>query len=889
MTAQWETVIEWGPGLVVQATLILTVAWLWTTAARQASAATRHLVWMAALVATLVLPVRWLMAPSWGLVPINWSRATVDATVDREAAKAAIQWGLTGNRPSGASILLAVAAPVEAVVAPEKSGLAMPTTQDAAAGWPLSLNDGSLAALIAGIWLAGVVLAGLPILLGMGQLWRRRSGAEPFPELLAGLLERTAREVGIGRPVTGLLTGDPVIPMTWGVIHPVILLPMDAVEWSPARLRMVLLHELGHIRRADCLTQMLALVTRAVYWFHPLAWLAVQRVRREQEAASDDLVLRAGVVGADYAGELLTVTARLPQSRLEAGVALAMSRCSRIEQRLRAILREDVNRRPASRAQLSAVVVLFSGSVLACVAGRDAVRADDTQPAANAVTSEAASKAGATATTDPTAPKSDTAKPAENAAAEPSAEKAATPPGAADKPPVPAPPVTVEADAETDYRIIRNLIEVISTHSAQPAARITLRNAAIHGVLESLGDQYTTVVTPDVVKELHGAIDSKLVGIGATLHLKEQAVTVLTVIPNSPAAKAGIRSGDQIRTVDGTKTVSIDETARRIRGKEGTEVVLSIAGPGETPRTVTIRRAAVTIPTVRGIGWSPESGWRHLLDREAGIGYVAISSFANRTAEEFEKVVAGLKKDGMRGLVIDLRRNPGGVLQEAIRIGQLFLSESEFVRILGRDAQQQEVLKTGPNAAYADLPLIVVVDQTTGSAAEILAAALQENKRAVIVGERTVGKGSIQQILPIAENNMVRLTTHFIATPSGRLLNRNPEAKQWGVDPDDGLYFPRTVDERQKWEATLNSIASGELKLPERLSEAEITERLADKPLAGAVTALKGRITTGEFTKSGRPLSEQQTQLDTVEVLRKRRDELRREVERLNQELGEKP
>ena len=688
------------------------------------------------------------------------------------------------------------------------------------------------------------------------------------------------------------------MPMTWGVFRPVVLLPNDATDWSPERLQMVLLHELGHIRRVDCLTQVLGLVARSVYWFHPLAWLAVRALRREQEAACDDTVLRTGIVGADYASELLTVTARLPQSQLEASVALAMSRSTRIEQRLRAILREDANRRPVSRGQMTAVAGLFAGSVIAFMASQRAALADRNQPepakpvASGAVsgTNDAVQVGAAIAQTEQ---QSETA-PAEGVPGDRPTKRAnesgqpPAPPKPA-QPAVPQPPGTVEADAETEFRMIRNLMEVISKHSAHPAVRMKLREAAINGMVESLGDKYTSVITPDVLNELTAAVEAKLVGIGATLHLKDEAVTVLGVIPDSPAAKAGIRPGDRILTVDGSKVTTIVETAKVIRGPEGTKVVLTIAAPGEMERTLTIRRAPVEIPTVRGIAWSPENGARHLLDPEAGVAYIAINSFSSRTAASFEKVLGGLTQNGMRGLVIDLRGNPGGLLQESLQIGQLFLKEAEFVRILGRDAQQQEVLKTGPNAPYADLPLVVVVDQTTGSAAEILAAALQDNKRAAIVGERTVGKGSIQSILPFAEKNMIRLTTHFIATPTGRLLNHNPDSMRWGVDPDDGLYFPRSLDERQKWESTLLGTMAGKLKVPEQLTEADIAELLADQPLAGAVTALKGRIKTGEYAKSGRPLTEQQAQLDTVNELRKRRDELRREVERLNQALGERP
>lgn len=874
------------PGLLALVTLVLVLAWGWSALARGASAATRHVVWTAAMLTVIALPIRCLVAPSAGLVSFDgWSATSAassrplieEVLADREVAR---------SQQFSESILLAVsgansADDMEIVLpptpAPQPEHLAAPI-------WNRGL-------IVSSVWVAGMLTSLSLIGLGYLRLRQRAQTADPFPTEMDGLLARLSTAAGIRRPVRGLVSRDSVMPMTWGVWNPVVLLPADAVNWSSQRLQIVLQHELAHIRRVDCLTQTIALVARAVYWFHPLAWMAVGQLRVEQEAACDDRVLQTGTTAPDYASELLAVTARLPRSLFEASVALAMSRSARIESRLRSILRDDLDRRPASRLQSVTAAILFAGIVSLLVMEDRPAGATETRPAP---------KPSAVAAKEPASREAPTPSPVTktpSAVQLPAVAKLAT---ASEPQPVPdantAPPktettkdtITIEADAETEFQVLRNLIDVISTHSAQPAVRVQLRDAAINGVISSLGDQYTSIVTPEMLKGLTEVVDARLVGIGAALEAKGDGIFIRSLLPNGPASKSGLLPGDRIVEVDGKKTSTVQETAQAIRGQAGTDVVLSVSTKGEPSRSITIRRATMELPSVVGINWSSETGWRHMLDRKAGLGYIAITSFSRKTGEDFEAALAKLKSEGLKGLVIDLRRNPGGILQESLRVAQLFLREAKFVRIAGREAQQQ-VLFTGPNTPYPDLPLVLVVDQSTGSAAEILAAALQENKRAVVVGERTVGKGSIQSILPITETNMIRLTTHLISTPSGRMLNRSPNSTVWGVDPDDDLYFPLTTDERKQWVEGLAQSESGQRKLPEQLTPDVIRETLSDTLLAGAVTALEGRVQTGTYTRTGKPLSEQQSQLDQATRLKQRRDELRREIEQLDAVLGKQP
>lgn len=848
MTAFLDRLADAGPDLVLRATLLFGVAALLSLALSRGSAAWRHLVWGAALGGSLVLMVARFAAPSawpvWPVAPaiespvgpVVWMTVP-DVPVTPQPVEIA---NVTQTRPT-----------------PESRGFAAPTLPVTKA-WPLRR-------VLALLWCAGCVLGVAPLVAGTIRLRRLARRAVPVAGREARLLDELRRECGIRRSVGGWIAREPVVPMTWGWLRPVVLLPPETLEWSKQRLRVVLLHELSHIRREDFMTQWIAGVARSVYWFHPLAWWGAARMRVEQEAACDDSVLSRGLSAPDYAEELLAVTARLPAGLSGGHVALAMGRAARIEARVRTILAGDRDRRPVGRA--SSTLVALSFAVLAALV---AIAGPALQPHAAQADDKAADQA---AKSEP-APKA--ADPA------PAAKPAPQQPG------VPKPPDSDE--------VLRQVLDQIDSNAALAPERAKLREAAIRGMLSALRDPYSELIDQRQIEHMQTAVSGKLAGIGLVLEgdKAQKEVRVRQTIPGSPAEKAGFQPGERVTAVGDTQVESVEDAAKGIRGAPGTDVVLTVVGEGNAERKVTVRREEIQLPTVRGLLREPGGTWRHWLDADAKLGYLAIAGFGPKTAAETRSILDRLQADGMKGLVLDLRNNPGGLLNVCIETAQLFLSNAEVVRIIGREGQPAEVLKVSGDAPFGKVPLVVLVDDTTGSAAEVLTGALQDNKRGVIVGERTHGKGSIQAILP-AGGESLKLTVRLMTTPAGRPFNRGPDATVWGIDPNPGFYFPTDAEARRGRIEKLVLAESGRLLADKNdpnggkgpFTPERIARDLADKPLSLAVDALRTRVATGGFQANGRPLEEQTARLKEQSELRKEREMLRARLSQLDRALGE--
>lgn len=374
-------------GLVLKTTLVLLTAGAASFALRRASAAARHLAWSCAVVAVLLLPLAAGTLPSWRVTaPIALPVAVMPAA-DRPAAQpAASLAGPAAADASKADGVWSVASPVAA-----------PASGAAVAGDPV-LATRSEPALPPGSWLLIVWAAGAALVLGRCALgwWgvarlerRARPLAEPdFDELLRDL----AWMLEVRRPVRLLRSAEVAMPLTWGTLRPVVVVPADAGEWSAERRRVVLAHELAHVRRLDCLTQTLAQLACALHWFNPLVWYAARRLRIERENACDDAVLALGTSGADYAGHLLEVARRFrPGVRLAGAAAIPMARPSQLEGRLLAVLdplrpRGELRRRTLLNAAVAVVALVV---VLGCVS----VRAEDA-PADSTAARVAASATG---------------------------------------------------------------------------------------------------------------------------------------------------------------------------------------------------------------------------------------------------------------------------------------------------------------------------------------------------------------------------------------------------------------------------------------------------------------------------------------------------------------
>jgi carboxyl-terminal processing protease len=284
-------------------------------------------------------------------------------------------------------------------------------------------------------------------------------------------------------------------------------------------------------------------------------------------------------------------------------------------------------------------------------------------------------------------------------------------------------------------------------------------------------DPHSSFLTPEEYGEMK--VDTKGVfgGLGIEIAIKDSVLTVIAPIDDTPAQKAGLLAGDKIVKIGDkfTKDMTINEAVSQMRGAVGTNVTIHIFRDSfESPKPYTITRATIKVKSVK---------FKELGD---GFGYVKLVQFQETTSADLEKALKQLKpKDGeLKGLVLDLRNNPGGLLQEAVNVSKFFLSSGTVVYTKGRAANQDYIFKADGAKTEPNYPIIVIVNGGSASASEIVAGALQDHKRAVILGTTTFGKGSVQTIVPLADGSAVRLTTSKYYTPSGRSI----QAK--GIEPD---------------------------------------------------------------------------------------------------------
>ncbi|MBA2305483.1 MAG: M56 family metallopeptidase, partial [Acidobacteria bacterium] len=336
-----QTSIDWLPlaDAAVKATLLLGAAAITTRVLRHSSAAARHLVWTAALIAVLILPIVSMAIPQWRVPLVTLSRSTAIGT---------------GQLGGGDAASASTAAGMRARLGVSAQGPA----QTAGGGRAPSESRRSLAwgTLLFGLWITGalVILTRLGIGMIAVQAMSRRTLTASNAAWLP-LARQLASDLGIGR-ITFRRSRHPSIsmPMAWGVVRPVVVMPAEADGWSRDRLRIVLLHELAHVKRADCLTHMLAQAACALYWMNPLAWMAARQARAERERACDDLVLACGTPGAEYADQLLQIARDMRTGRFSSTIAtasLAMANRSQLEGRLMAILDPSVPRTGLSRVR----------------------------------------------------------------------------------------------------------------------------------------------------------------------------------------------------------------------------------------------------------------------------------------------------------------------------------------------------------------------------------------------------------------------------------------------------------------------------------------------------------------------------------------------------------
>ena len=312
-------------------------------------------------------------------------------------------------------------------------------------------------------------------------------------------------------------------------------------------------------------------------------------------------------------------------------------------------------------------------------------------------------------------------------------------------------------------------------------------------------DPYTVVVWPQQVQEFEKMMTNEFTGVGIEIAKEKGLLTVTSLLPDTPAYYSGLDAGDIIEAADGvdTKDMSLTCAVRRITGPAGTKVTLTVKTPGdEQNRDITITRAKIVVPTIRGWQRTEQGGWLYVIDDENKIGYIRLTSFSSDTASNLERALLDLEARGMRGLILDLRFNSGGLLDSAVAITDKFISEGLIVSTRSRFGIPTYPVAHG-RGTHPGHPLVVLINRYSASASEIVAGALADPKheRAVLVGERTHGKGSVQGIAHYPEGGgQLKYTMAYYHLPSGQRVESRDAMKKlgrddWGVGPDVEVEF----------------------------------------------------------------------------------------------------
>ena len=341
------------------------------------------------------------------------------------------------------------------------------------------------------------------------------------------------------------------------------------------------------------------------------------------------------------------------------------------------------------------------------------------------------------------------------------------------------------ADVYENIEIFTEVLRQIEKNYVEPQDPQKLIYGAIKGMVQSL-DPHSSFLTKEEHQELLIETKGSFTGVGIEITVRDNVLTVVSPIEGTPAYEAGIKAGDQIIGIDDKPTydMTLTDAVKNIRGPKGTKVKLIVRREGaEKALEFSITRDVIPLRSVRS----------HLLAPD--IGYVRISSFQSKTDEDLASALEKIE-DGrvLKGLILDVRNNPGGLLTQAIKVSDLFLDSGLIVSTKGRNDSQDMEVPANKNENPRNYPIIVLVNGGSASAAEIVAGALQDNKRALVLGTKTFGKGSVQTILPLSDGSGLRLTTAKYYTPSGKSIQLS------GITPDIKVEFVPPPDKPEKGE-----------------------------------------------------------------------------------------
>jgi carboxyl-terminal processing protease len=360
--------------------------------------------------------------------------------------------------------------------------------------------------------------------------------------------------------------------------------------------------------------------------------------------------------------------------------------------------------------------------------------------------------------------------------------------------PAMVPARAAQSPQDKTYEQLKVLVDVLSyiqeNYVEEPDSQKLIYGAA-SGMVRTL-DPFSQFMDPEAHDEIKTETEGEFGGLGIRIAVKDDWLTVMTPLPGTPAYRAGILPNDRLVEIDGatTKDMTLGDALKQLRGAPGTKVRLTLMrGPedeGEGPwaaHEFTLAREIVKIESVQSWMLNPT------------VGYLRIDEFSARTSEDTMSALNDLKKQGMQSLVLDLRNNPGGLLSAAVDVASDFIGDNKLiVYTQGRKADSRQDFRAGPTAPFGALPMILLINGGSASGSEIVAGALQDHKRAVIMGLRSYGKASVQSVIPLSDGAGLRLTVAHYYTPLGRSIHRDEKAKTGGITPDIVVPVPRDTE-----------------------------------------------------------------------------------------------
>lgn len=387
-------------------------------------------------------------------------------------------------------------------------------------------------------------------------------------------------------------------------------------------------------------------------------------------------------------------------------------------------------------------------------------------------------------------------------------------------------PKTSKSDLYGQLELFADAISLIRSDYVDEVDSQKLIYGAMKGMLSNL-DDYSQFMDRDEFQEITSETKGEFGGVGIEISLKDGILTIIAPLVGTPAQLAGIKPGDKIVKIDGklTKNMTLSDAVKQMRGKPGTTVALTVwREKTHKVLDIPIRRAIIKIQSVKDA---------KLIDGK--IGYIRLTEFQDNTARDLEEALKKLEAQGMDSLILDLRYNPGGILDGAVSVAEKFLPKGKvIVSIKSRTPEQNAELRSSGKFTHPNYPLIVLVDEGSASASEIVAGAIQDNKRGLILGTKTYGKASVQTVIPLRDGSALRLTTASYLTPSGKLI------KSQGIVPDVVVEFQEAKSGAGEKGEELEDIFEKAAEKKGQKAEAENREKLEkDNQLDAAVNLMK--------------------------------------------------